>query len=195
MSMKCVWVVNHTTHSHSDSFSFTYSQVPEGKYQGVAASLWPVATVQGAELHYICIKKTCYEYEVLEGLNHKNKQRPTSYQQHPLSGPRGQISGCGCILMTSSHCSRCWIALYMYKEDLLWVWSVWGVDIDLDDLSYWEHYPAGMCFLLRFEWGVFAYFRIVTVMSPYISLSPTRMCVRMTMRSFTLGMFKVQFPR
>ena len=58
-----------------------------------------------------------------------------------------------------------------------------SVDIDLDDLSYWEHYPAGMCFLLRFEWGVFAYFRIVTVMSPYISLSPTRMCVRMTMWS------------
>ena len=34
--------------------------------------------------------------------------------------------------------------------------------------------------------------RIVTVRSTYISLSPTRMCVRMTKRSFTLGMFKVQ---
>ncbi len=45
------------------------------------------------------------------------------------TGLRGQISGCGCILMTGSHCSRCWIALYMYKEDLLWVWSVWGASI------------------------------------------------------------------
>jgi len=47
--------------------------------------------------------------------------------RNPLTGLKGQISGCGCILMTGSHCWRCWIALYMYKEDLLWVWSVWGV--------------------------------------------------------------------
>ena len=40
-----------------------HSQVIESKYQGVAASIWPIATVAGAELHYICIKKTCYEYE------------------------------------------------------------------------------------------------------------------------------------
>ncbi len=39
-------------------------QVIESKYQGVVASLWPVPTVAGAELHYICIKKTCYESEV-----------------------------------------------------------------------------------------------------------------------------------
>ena len=49
-----------------------------------------------------------------------SKQRPTSYtlhQQHPLLvlGPRGQISGCGSILMTCSHWSRCWIALYIYR--------------------------------------------------------------------------------
>ena len=25
-----------------------------------------------------------------------------------------------------SHSSRCWIALNMYEEDLLWVWSGWG---------------------------------------------------------------------
>jgi hypothetical protein len=61
------------------------------------------------------------------------------------------------------------------------------VDIDLVDLLYEEHYPVGM-FKVQFP-------RIVTVRSTYISLSPTRMCVRMTMRSFTLGMFKVQFPR
>ena len=34
-----------------------------------AASLWPVATVKGAELHYICIKKTCYEYELDWGVS------------------------------------------------------------------------------------------------------------------------------
>jgi hypothetical protein len=32
-------------------------------------------------------------------------------------------SGWSCILMSCSRCRRCWIALYMYKEDLLWVWS------------------------------------------------------------------------
>ena len=46
-----------------------------------------------------------------------------------LSGPRGQLSGCGGILMTTSLYSRCRIALYMYKEDLIWVWSGWGVSI------------------------------------------------------------------
>ena len=41
-----------------------HSQVSEGKYQGVAASLWLVAMVEGAETFYIYIKKTCYEYEL-----------------------------------------------------------------------------------------------------------------------------------
>jgi hypothetical protein len=27
--------------------------------------------------------------------------------------------------MTYSRCTKCWIALYMYDEDLLWVWSGW----------------------------------------------------------------------
>ena len=40
-----------------------HSQVTESKYQAGGASWWPVATVAGAELHYICIKKICYEYE------------------------------------------------------------------------------------------------------------------------------------
>jgi hypothetical protein len=49
----------------------------------------------------------------------------------PLSTHRSQrqISGCGGILMTYSRCSRCWIALYMYEEDLLWEWREWGVSI------------------------------------------------------------------
>ena len=32
-------------------------------------------------------------------------------------------------LWPSSHCWRCWSTLYMYKEDLLWVWTGWGVSI------------------------------------------------------------------
>ena len=58
------WPTSYTNDIHS--------QVSESKYQGVAASLWPVATVVGAETLYICIKKTCYELAVVGGLNHKN---------------------------------------------------------------------------------------------------------------------------
>jgi hypothetical protein len=47
----------------------------------------------------------------------------------PLSGHRQQISGCGGILMTTSHCNRCWNTVYMYAVDLLWVWMVWGASI------------------------------------------------------------------
>ena len=69
MSMKCVRGLNHKT--HCDSYSYTYkeilSQVPEGRYQGVESSLWPLATVAWAKLHYICIKKIWYEYEVSGG--------------------------------------------------------------------------------------------------------------------------------
>ena len=36
---------------------------------------------------------------------------------------------------------------------------------------------------------MFAYFRIVTVMWPYISLSPTRMCTNDNADYFVLGMF------
>ena len=60
-------------------------------------------------------------------LNHKN------YNRYPPPIPttstlRSQIAniGCGGILMTCIPCRRCWIALYMYKEDLLWVWMEWG---------------------------------------------------------------------
>ena len=107
-----------------------HSQVSESKYQGVVASLWPVATVQGAETLNICIKKTCYEYEVCVGPQSKElTDTHLLYQQHPLSGLREQISGCDGILMTTRNCSRCWNTLYMYEEDLLWVWSVWWTSI------------------------------------------------------------------
>ena len=32
--------------------------------QAGIASLWPLATVEGADTHYICMKSTYYEYEV-----------------------------------------------------------------------------------------------------------------------------------
>jgi hypothetical protein len=98
------------------------------KYQARAACLWPVATVAGANTHYICMKKICYEYEVGGGLNHTNSTH-LLHQGDPLSGPRRKISGCGGILMTTSHSSRCWNTLYMYEVDLLWVWMVWEASI------------------------------------------------------------------
>ena len=64
--MKWVGGLNHnisTLQAPGETRSESPHQVSESKYQSVAASLWPVATVTGAELHYICIKKTCYEYE------------------------------------------------------------------------------------------------------------------------------------
>ena len=64
-----------------------------------------VAAVAGAHLHYICIKKTCYEYEGNVGPQSKElTETHLLYQQHLLSAPSGQISGCGSILMTGSHC-------------------------------------------------------------------------------------------
>jgi hypothetical protein len=57
-------------------------------------------------------------------------------QQHhnisSLSGlreSREQIFWCGGIIITYSRCSKCWNTLYMYKEDLLWVWREWGASI------------------------------------------------------------------
>ena len=84
-----------------------HSQVIESKNQGVVASIWPIATVAGAELHYICIKKTCYE-----------------------------ISCWGCILMTTSRSTWCWNALHIYELDLLWVWSGWDMGCLNHDLPY-----------------------------------------------------------
>ena len=68
MSMKCWRVSIIRTNRDPPPINNIHSQVPEGRYQGVAASLW-VATAVGAELHYICIKKTCYEYEVWGGVS------------------------------------------------------------------------------------------------------------------------------
>ena len=42
------------------------------------------------------------------------------------------ISGWVCILMTTSRSRGCWKTLYMYAEDMLWVWSGWGAAIITD---------------------------------------------------------------
>jgi hypothetical protein len=48
------------------------SQVPEDRYQVVAASLWPVANVAGAELHCIYKEDLLRVWSVWGGLYHKN---------------------------------------------------------------------------------------------------------------------------
>ena len=81
---------------------------------------------------YIYIKKTSYEYEGNGGS--QSLELTETHLRHkgdPLSGsgPRGQISGWRHTLMNRSHCWRWSNTLYMYKEDLLWVWTGWGVSI------------------------------------------------------------------
>jgi len=63
--MKCVGDLNKKNWQRPTSYTNNmHSQVSESKYQGVAASLWPVvATVEGAETLNICTKKSCSEYE------------------------------------------------------------------------------------------------------------------------------------
>ena len=103
------WSVPSTSHGGMLVCTHLRSQVSGSKYQGVAASLWPVAAVEGAQTLNICIKKTYNEYEACGGPQSKElTETHLLYQQHPLSGLREQISGCGGILMTGSHCSRCW---------------------------------------------------------------------------------------
>jgi len=56
------------------SAGFTF---PMSRYQYGVASLWPgCSTVAGAELHYICMKSTFYEYEVGGG----PQTYPTAWQ-------------------------------------------------------------------------------------------------------------------
>ena len=65
MSMKWVGGLIHKNHQRPTSYTNNiYSQVTDSKYQGVVASLWPIATVAGAKLHYKCIKKTCWEVSI-----------------------------------------------------------------------------------------------------------------------------------
>ncbi len=91
-------------------------------------SLWPSTTVEGAEALYICIKKSCYEYELDGGYQSQVlTEDPSANPATSHLGPIEKISGWSCILMTTGHCSRCWNTLYIYNEDLLWEWTGRGV--------------------------------------------------------------------
>ena len=62
-----------------------------------------------------------------------------------------QISGWDCILMTTSHSSRCWNTLYKYKVDIdmLWVWSGWDAPIIINSMiqvrNQVNHLLASLC--------------------------------------------------
>ena len=99
---------------------------------GWVASLWPVAAEAGADTHYICMKKTCNQYEVWDWSQLSNptplplclSYRDTGYLREQIS-----MSGWGCILFTTSTVAGAEI-LYIhmtYEVDLLWLWSGWGV--------------------------------------------------------------------
>jgi hypothetical protein len=95
-----------------------------------------IAAVAGAETLHICMKLTCYKYKWVGSLNlnhsnlqHDPNEKPREYPTTTFDCDceTKHLSGWCCILMTCSRSSRCWNTLYMYEEDLLWVWSVWEV--------------------------------------------------------------------
>ena len=67
------------------------------------------------------------------------------------TGPREQISGWNCILIITSHSSRCWNTLYKYKVDIdmLWVWSGWDAPIIINSMiqvrNQVNHLLASLC--------------------------------------------------
>jgi hypothetical protein len=112
--------------------------------QAGIASLWPLATVEGADTHYICMKSTYYEYEVdgvpklwsaaRSKIQVRNKR--ITYFHHCAVGP--SIYQVGVAHMTSGHNRRCWHAWYMYEVYLLWLWSGWGASIIINTCYKWE---------------------------------------------------------
>ena len=65
MSMKWVGCLNHNLqHATSERDSPISYCCHCDSYQVRVASLWPLATVEDAETHYICMTLTWYEYEV-----------------------------------------------------------------------------------------------------------------------------------
>jgi hypothetical protein len=86
-------------------------------YQVRVGSLWPLATVNTIYMYednllwvwsrWGASSITCSIIQVKNRVN---------IQQLPLNCETKHISGWCCILMTTSHCSRCWIALYIYTK-------------------------------------------------------------------------------
>jgi hypothetical protein len=64
---------------------------------------------------------------IIYSMIHVRNQKPSELPTTATATVRQQISGWSCILMTPSHNRRCWNTLYMYKVDLIWVWSGWVV--------------------------------------------------------------------
>ena len=66
-------------------------------------------------------------------LNHNltpaTSQTPTDSHCHHCECETQHISAWNCLHMTTGHNRRWWNALYMYEEDLLWVWTGWGQSI------------------------------------------------------------------
>jgi hypothetical protein len=56
-------------------------------------------------------------------LQHITSQNPSECPTSTTGTVRPSISVWGCILMTTSQSEWCWNTLFMYKEDLLWVWT------------------------------------------------------------------------
>ena len=101
-------------------------------YRYGAASLWPVATVPGSELHYICIKKTWYEYEVVGGSQswHKCRHKYTPGETRRPKVSDSIYQGVAAYLWPVPVATVAGAeTLYIYKEDLLWVWMEWGTSI------------------------------------------------------------------
>ncbi len=103
---------------------------PAQQTQGHSCGIWWLGALANFILisHPVNTYKRCFVWCCLyAGSGHIPTETPPSTQS--LLGHREQISGWSYTLMSTSHCWRCWNTLYIYKEDLLWVWTGWGVSI------------------------------------------------------------------
>jgi hypothetical protein len=62
-------------------------------YQHWVASLWPLATIEGAETNYILMSMTWYEYEVNEVSHNDTSQNPRQSPTAAIVTVRPRISG------------------------------------------------------------------------------------------------------
>ena len=128
MSIKWVRCLNHNP-QHDTSQNPTDSPTSPAIVR--VASLWPLATVAGAETHYMYIKAICYEYIKGVGLPHPHSSSNLEFPTTASGASLGlNISGWG-IHMASSHrhSRRPGNLLNVYNINLLWVWSGWGASI------------------------------------------------------------------
>jgi len=95
-----VWWCDHMTFDHSRKWSDTSYNI-RVMLDPVWSGRYPLQSWQCVDL---------YSDTMIHMIDHS----PCHYRYGAAS------------FMTCSHCRRFWIALYMYKEDLLWVWQVWG---------------------------------------------------------------------